>query len=140
MKNIYVTFALLSLLIYTSNAQTYIELPPLDRSPCASCTAPGYNPGTGTPDFITGNGPHPFGGPRTVSNVNGSSTSGGSSMAFLLLDETITHTLSSLTPGDMYTIAVDWKQATYRSRLSYVIQGDDLVISINNASKPSSFT
>ena len=62
-------------------AQTYIELPPIDRSACGSCLSiPGYILG-GTPDVINGNGPHPQLG--TILNINGSSTSGGT-MAFLL--------------------------------------------------------
>ncbi|HTI49040.1 MAG TPA: IPTL-CTERM sorting domain-containing protein [Casimicrobiaceae bacterium] len=98
-----------------SLAQVCVDPPPIGGSTGVSFAPPGWNVAQGSPDVINGNGLWPGGG-YTVSNVSGSSTSGGTMGLFLNEDtsyvETWTTTLTGLTAGVTYQVAVEWQQAT----------------------------
>jgi hypothetical protein len=96
-------------------AQTCIDPPPIGGATGVSVAPPGWNVGQGSPDVINGNGLWPGGG-YTISDIGGTSTSGGTMGLFLTESgtyvETWTTTLTGLTAGQQYQVAVEWQQAT----------------------------
>lgn len=115
-KNFLSAWAVTSLLFVTSAslAQTCIDPPPIGGTPCASCAPVGWSVAQNSPDIIAGNGTWPGGG-YTVTDVNGASTSGGSMGLFLSQTgyvESWQTTLTGLTAGVTYQVAVEWQQAT----------------------------
>lgn len=97
-----------------SLAQTCIDPPPINGTPCVGCAPAGWAVAANTPDIISGNGLWPGGG-YTVSDISGPSTSGGTMGLFLSQTgyvESWQTTLTGLTAGQTYQVAIEWQQAT----------------------------
>jgi hypothetical protein len=75
----------------------------------------GWSVASNTPDIVAGNGLWPGGG-YTISDVGGNSSSGGTMGLFLNEStgyvEAWQTTLTGLTAGTTYQVAVEWQQAT----------------------------
>jgi IPTL-CTERM motif len=104
------------LLAGTASAQPVcLDPPPIGGAPAVGAAPIGWSVASNTPDIIAGNGLWPGGG-YTVSDISGTSTSGGSMGLFL--NETAAYveswqtTLTGLTAGTTYQVAVEWQQAT----------------------------
>jgi hypothetical protein len=115
-KNFSSAWAVATLLLFTtvSLAQTCIDPPPIGGTPCVGCAPVGWAVAQNSPDIISGNGAWPGGG-YTVSDISGNSTSGGSMGLFLSQAgyvESWQTTLTGLTAGTTYQVAVEWQQAT----------------------------
>jgi hypothetical protein len=121
----------LALASATSNAQQTpicIDPPAINGTPGAATAPAGwsapptYSPpiAPNTPDIIAGNGPWPGFAGFTISNVTGPSPSGGTMGNFLgdppvnsvTYVEFWSTTLTGLTPGQTYSVAVYWQQAS----------------------------
>lgn len=97
-----------------SFAQTCVDPPPIGGPTGVSVAPPGWQVDQNSPDVINGNGPWPGGG-YTTSDVSGTSTSGGTMGLFLSQPgyvESWRTTLTGLTPGVTYQVAIEWQQAT----------------------------
>jgi hypothetical protein len=95
-------------------AQTCIDPPPIGGAPQVGAAPVGWSVASNSPDIIAGNGLWPGGG-YTVSDISGPSTSGGSMGLFLSQPgyvEAWQTTLTGLTAGTTYQVAVEWQQAT----------------------------
>ena len=97
------------------------DLPPVDGTPSFNSAADGWQLVEGTTDLVSGNGPWPGpdGSPFTVSDVVGSSRSGGEMQLLIALPgqagnmvESVQTELRGLTPGEELTLAFEWQQAT----------------------------
>jgi hypothetical protein len=92
-----------------------IDPPPIGGTPAVGAAPVGWAVAQNSPDIISGNGPWP-GGSYTTSDVAGSSTSGGTMGLFL--NESTSYveswqtTLTGLTAGTTYQVAIEWQQAT----------------------------
>ena len=93
--------------------QNVIDPPNIDGTVSAGVAPTGWDVQEPTPDIINGNGGHPASG--TVSNVNGNSTSGGQMGIFLsqgATNEGWNTTLTGLTAGQEYIVAIEWQEAS----------------------------
>lgn len=95
--------------------QECIETAPIDGTPGAGDTPAGWGLWMSSPDLIAGLGPWPGGG-YFVYDVDGISTSGGEMQLILAnegtIGEGIETTLTGLTLGDVYSVSIEWQQAT----------------------------
>ena len=90
-----------------------VDPPPIDGAPAVSAAPAGWSVASGSPDIVAGNGPWP-GGTWTVSDVSGTSTSGGTMGLFLNGGSSLESwqtTLTGLTSGITYQVAIEWQQA-----------------------------
>lgn len=125
-RTIYFSVVIMSI-AFQSKAQNCIETPEINGSPANYAAPVGWSVWYGTPDVISGNGVYPTGVPASIADVNATSTAGGE-MAFLLINavngnftESIQKTISGLVPGNLYSLVIDWQQAT----LDYAITTND---------------
>jgi hypothetical protein len=92
-----------------------VDPPPIGGPPGVGVAPAGWSVAQNTPDIISGNGLWPGGG-YTVSDITGTSTSGGTMGLFLNQDpgyvESWQTTLTGLTAGVTYQVAIEWQQAT----------------------------
>ena len=83
---------------------------------------------------ISGNGPAPRRPTWTVGDINGESVDGGRMHLFFSFrsDELLTRTESGLTPGNTYTFAVQWQQASATTANGAIrAEGGDLLLSVD---------
>lgn len=96
-------------------AQVCVDPPPIGGTPSVGAAPAGWSVAANTPDIVAGNGLWPGGG-YTISDIGGTSTSGGSMGLFLSEPsgyvESWQTTLTGLTSGVTYQVAVEWQQAT----------------------------
>jgi len=125
--NFITSFTVLSMFLLSNIliGQTYIELPSIDGPPTGFGVTPvGYARGVGSPDIFPDNGTYVLNSSISIryENINGASTSGGafasvrgalttSSCSSNCFQESYQTTLTGLTPGTDYFIAVEWQQS-----------------------------
>jgi hypothetical protein len=97
------------------SAPICLNPPPINGAPSTGAAPVGWAVAVNTPDIVNGNGPWPGGG-YTISDVSGTSTSGGTMGLFLNegvgYQESWQTTLTGLTIGQTYQIAIEWQQGT----------------------------
>jgi len=106
--------AILVLVPQLGFAQVCVDPPAIDGAPAVGAAPAGWSVASFTPDIVAGNGPWPGGG-YTISDISGTSTSAGSMGLFLNSGDTFESwqtTLTGLTSGVDYQVAVEWQQAT----------------------------
>lgn len=130
----------LFLFLFMSNfgqAQICIPLPPMNGIPTPSVAPVGWTVWMPSPDIVDGDGPWPGGGGYVTSDVNGFSLAGGE-MVMMLADggfgvtEGLETTLLGLTPGLVYSVSLEWQQATLSNDFLVYAEGR-LAITIDGA-------
>ena len=110
-------FAVLMTIAQPGFAQVCVDPPPIGGAPAVSAAPVGWQVASNSPDIIAGNGLWPGGG-YTISDISGTSSSGGTMGLFLYEDpsyvESWQTTLTGLTAGVQYEVAIEWQQATLR--------------------------
>ncbi len=118
-----------------SQTPTCVDPPPIGGTPSVGSAPAGWSVASMTPDIVAGNGPWPGGG-YTISNVSGTSTSGGTMGLFLNNDtsagESWQTTLTGLTSGTTYQLAIEWQQATLSGGVVY--EGGQLRMTVDGDS------
>jgi hypothetical protein len=130
-------------LLFSINAisQTY---PAINGTPCENCVATGwvnYNVAIGqSPDLVTGNGVWPGAASGVLSNISGTSPSGGN-MAFLgtvlegsFVGEAISTNITGLVVGNSYTAQFYWQQCNVDFG-GFIYSGGALDIKMNATTK-----
>lgn len=101
-----------------SMAQTCVNPPPIGGAASVGAAPVGWSVASNSPDIVNGNGTWPGGG-YTISDISGTSTSGGSMGLFLSEGTTYVESwqtvLTGLTAGQTYQVAVEWQQASLAS-------------------------
>ena len=99
-----------------------VDLPAVDGTPSFNSAADGWQALAGAVDIIAGNGPWPgpVGTPFVVSDVVGTSASGGEMHMLISLGgsnlvESAETELTGLTAGEEVVLALEWQQATVSS-------------------------
>jgi len=126
-------------LVYSSFAQTCINITPIDGTPCSWCAPAGWVVGTMvSPDIISGNGPWPSNPLNTIADVNGTPNGGGNFVMYISYGssgEYMETTLVGLTPGQLYSFNVEWQQATEIDKYGVTSsQGGQLDITVDGIS------
>lgn len=104
---------------WAQGAPVCLDPPPIDGPAVAHSAPAGWSVNLKTPDVIVGDGPWPGGGSEVIYDVSGPSASGGTMGFFLGLSgedwyERWSTTLTGLTAGQTYSVALEWQQASIR--------------------------
>lgn len=126
-------------------AQDCVELAPVDGTPNDGVCPAGWTVWQSSPDIVAGNGPWPGGfGGYVVEDIDGVSTSGGQYGLFLanngqgITGEGWQTTITGLTPGNTYTVSIEWQQCTLTNFGSVTYAGGELLIVVDG--NPTYFT
>ena len=114
-----VLFGLGSGVAWAQGAPGCIDPAPINGPAAAHAAPAGWLVDLNSPDVIVGNGPWPGGGSEVIYDVSGPSASGGTMGFFLGMStgpwyERWSTTLSGLTAGQTYSVALEWQQASIR--------------------------
>lgn len=113
-----ILFGITSTIVAAQSAPICIDPPAISGTPAAATAPVGWAVAQNSPDIIAGNGPWPNFSGFTISDVSGPSPSGGSMGLFLSQAdgyvETWQTTLTGLTVGQSYQVALFWQQGTGR--------------------------
>jgi hypothetical protein len=113
-----------------------VDPPPIDGTPSTNVAPAGWTVAQPSPDIVAGNGPWP-GGTWTVSDVSGTSSSGGTMGLFLEGGSTLESwqtTLTGLTSGTTYQVAIEWQQARLTGGGSITYDGGRLRMTVDGDS------
>jgi hypothetical protein len=105
--------------IFAQQTAICIDPPPINGAPAAATAPAGWSIGQNTPDIVAGNGAWPGFTDFTLSDFSGASPSGGTVGVFIGQSdvsyvETWQTTLTGLTVGLTYQVALNWQQVSGR--------------------------
>ena len=105
--------------VLAQGAPVCIDPAPIGGPATPHAAPPGWSVYSETPDVIVGDGPWPGGGSEVIYDVSGPSASGGTMGFFIGLGsrsyyERWSTTLTGLTAGTTYRVALEWQQASIR--------------------------